>query len=185
MLLPRFVVAALILVASGCAHKVRIDTDPIGARVTVDGTLVGIGPVEVEKSPWIGQQLNVTVEAENYESQTTVVVQSEWFPWPALLACTPMLGLPCLLAIPIGPFVTIGWAVVTSPTLLSLAFVRRYPDVVKVKLKPKVLGEGGVILPADLWPTPEDGAPNPLPRLDDGKQRPKKPLPSGGGNPLP
>ncbi len=203
--------------ALGCAHTVQIETNPIGARVSVDGEFVGVSPVKVKKVVFVGDQLRVAVEAEGYEPQTTIVPASEWFPWPGLLACTPALGLPiatpfavgllpfCGVGLFVGPAIAVGWAVVTSPTLLTLGLVRKYPDRVFVHLRRRQ-DEDGVVLPGEIFYVPDDATPNPLPlpAVDDSGAAPGDddrgptggPPPSatqrgsgspstGGGNPIP
>ena len=200
---------AVVQGSTGCAHVVRIETNPDGARVSVDGAVVGRSPVEVKKVVYVGDQLRVAVEADGYEPQTVIVPASEWYPWPGVLACTPALGVPiatpfaigllpfCGAGLFVGPALAIGWAVVTSPTLLALGLVRKYPDRVVVTLRHRE-GDGGVVLPGELFYLPDDATPNPVPLGDPPTSEappPSTPPPSGstmsdvpptpGGNPLP
>ena len=190
--------------STGCAHVVRIETTPPGARVSVDGAVIGTSPVELKRPVFVGDQLRVSVEADGYEPQSVTVPASEWYPWPALMACTPMLGLPislpfatvllpCFgLGLVVGPAIAIGWAVVTSPTLLSLGLVRKFPDRVVIPLRRRE--KDGGVLPGDLFYVPDEATPNPLP-LPDEPTSPTSPTtpptstpdtpPSPGGNPLP
>lgn len=193
---------------SGCAHVVRIETNPVGARVVVDGDVVGNSPVEVKKTVFVGDQLRVAVEADGYEPQTVIVPASEWYPWPGLIACTPALGVPiatpfavgllpfCGAGLFVGPAIAVGWAVVTSPTLLALGLVRKYPERVTVTLRRRE-GDGAVVLPGEMFYIPDETTPNPLP-LPDATPPPRDPTiplrgvpstsdtpPSPGGNPLP
>jgi hypothetical protein len=168
------VAAAVGLGLTGCAHAVRIETNPVGARVSVDGEVAGKAPLEVRRTVFVGDQLRVTVDAEGYEPQTVIVPASEWYPWPGLLACTPALGVPiaapfaigllpfCGAGLFVGPAIAIGWAVVTSPTLLSLGLVRKFPDRVVVRLRRRG-DDGGVVLPGELFYVPDDQTPNPPP----------------------
>jgi hypothetical protein len=188
----------------GCAHTVHIETTPVGARVSVDGTAVGKSPVEVTRAVFVGDSLRVAVEADGYEPQTVIVPASEWYPWPGLLACTPALGVPiatpfaigllpfCGAGLFVGPAIAIGWAVVTSPSLLALGLVRKFPDRVVVRLRRRG-DEGGVVLPGELFYVPDDATPNPLPLADDDDagatgrapaDEPDGAQPSGG-NPVP
>ncbi len=178
--------------ALGCAHQVLIETEPKGARVFVDGELAGTAPIDSEQRTSSGGRFYLRVEADGYEPADAVVAQTEWFLWPALLAGVPLIGIPLalpLLLIPglgllLAPAAALLWAVVTSPTIASIAFTRRYPDHVQVRLKRKALGE---ILSPDVWVEPEE-APNPPPL------RPEAPAPPSaralppqpeGGNPVP
>ncbi|MBM4282298.1 MAG: PEGA domain-containing protein [Deltaproteobacteria bacterium] len=189
---------------TGCAHAVRIETSPVGARVSVDGETPGKAPLVVRRTVFVGDQLRVAVDAEGYEPQTVIVPASEWYPWPGLLACTPALGVPiaapfaigllpfCGAGLFVGPAIAVGWAVVTSPTLLSLGLVRKFPDRVVVRLRRR--GEdGGVVLPGELFYVPDDQTPNPPPL--GGPDEPVPPTPPGprplmppsdsAGNPVP
>jgi len=195
--LLRLMPVLAVCLAAGCTHVVTIETDPVGAMVTVDDKEVGPSPVRVEKTVFFGDQLRVSVEREGFEPATISVAASEWYLWPGLLAAVPLLGLPLslpALVIPFaGPFiaaaVVVGWAVVTSPTLLSLALVRKYPDTVTVPLKRKRPPPGtDVLLPADLF-GPDDLGANPIPDVGPGPDAspppPAKPRPPDGANPLP
>jgi hypothetical protein len=186
-----------VCLAVGCTHVVTIETDPAGAVVTVDNEVVGPSPVRVEKPVFFGDQLRVSVEREGFEPATVSVAASEWFLWPGLLAAVPLLGLPLslpALLVPFaGPFiaaaVVVGWAVVTSPTLLSLALVRKYPDTVTVPLKRKRSPPGTDALPADFF-GPDDLGANPLPDIGPSPDpapptRPPTPKPPAGANPVP
>jgi hypothetical protein len=180
------VVAALVGVG-GCAHAVRIETEPPAATVVVDGKPAGRGPVTVERTVFVGDQLRIAVSADGYEPATVIVPASEWSAWPAAIACTPALGVP--LAVPfligllpfcgagliVAPAVAVGWAAVTSPTLLALGMVRKYPDVVRVKLKRQPTDP--LVLPGEFFYVPDDTAPNPPPLVDDGR-------PTGDSAPL-
>jgi hypothetical protein len=195
------VVAAAALGASGCAHAVLIETEPKNARIFVDGELVGEGPQTIERRVIVGDQLRVQAQADGYEDAAVSVAASEWYPYPGLLALVPLLGIPIaipitILGLPllgvgliIGPLVAVGWAVVTSPTIASLAFTRKYPDVVKLKLIKKKTTGDPLLLPADLFGVPDDISPNPIPDvgpIDDGPAAPKqKKGQPAGGNPVP
>jgi hypothetical protein len=171
------VVAVLGIGGGGCAHAVRIETEPPGATVVVDGERVGRGPATLQRTVFIGDQLRIAVAADGYEPATVVVPAQEWTAWPTALACTPALGVPlavpflvgflplCGAGLVVGPAVAVGWAVVTSPTLLALGMARKYPDVVRVKLKPRSINP--LVLPGEFFYVPDDDAPNPPP-LSDG-----------------
>lgn len=187
--LPRLlavVLTAVAVVASGCAHTMVVETEPAGAIISVNGTPEGEAPVVTQQLTSTGGRLYVTAEAENYETANIVVTQSEWFLWPALVAVTPLFGVPFIVIPFVGPIITIGWAVVTSPALLSLLFLQKYPERVKITLQPKL--PGGVLLPTDTWLIPEDYDPNPPP-LPGAEPQPPEPPPQPpqpeGGNPVP
>lgn len=193
---------AVAAVGSGCAHAVLLEPDVKNARVFVDGELVGEGAQTIERRVIIGDQLRVSAQAEGYEDFAVTVDANEWYPYPGLLALVPLLGIPIggavfvaglpLLGIGIvlGPLVGVGWAVVTSPTIASLAFTRKYPDTIKIKMirkKPALNTDG--LLPADIFGVPDDVSPNPLPDvgpLPGGEAKKKKPpAQPGSGNPVP
>jgi hypothetical protein len=142
-----------------CAHRMVVETEPASARISVDGEVVGTSPVVIERVAFIGDTLGIKVEADNHEPSFVAVPASEWNWWPAALALVPLAGLPLVVIPVIGPVLTVVWAIGTSPTLLSLAFVRRYPEHVQVRLKPK---RSDVILPLDIFDLPDE-APNPVP----------------------
>lgn len=174
------VLAVVVLGASGCAHSVLIRTVPDGAVIKVDGKEMGEGPVVVERAPGLFGQMAVTAELDGFATERTVVEQTDWFLWPALLAITPFIALPLVVVFPpIGPIIALVWAVATAPTLLSLAFVRVYPEEVVVVLEPRKAPGSDEFFPTDWWTTPEEYAPNPmpdalLPDADDAAPAPDK-----------
>lgn len=159
--LPVLVAAVLVGGGTGCAHRVLIQSDPPGARIYVDGHLEGESPVVVERRSSAGGRMRVTVELENFQTEERIVEADEWFAWPALIAVTPLIGIPFLVVPVAGPFISCGWALLTSPSLFALAFLRKYPDEVTVTLRPRF--GGGVVLPTDSWMIPDDVDPNPPP----------------------
>lgn len=183
-------VAALVVSAgSGCAHTMIVETEPTAAVVTINGEPQGQAPAVTTQFTSTGGRLYVTAEADGYEKASLVVTQSEWFLWPAIVAVTPLLGVPFIVIPFIGPIITVGWAVITSPTLLSLVFLQKYPERVKLKMRAKLPGDPFV--PTDTWLIPEDYDPNP-PLLPDNVAPPEaasKPLEQPpqpeGGNPVP
>ncbi|MDP2340177.1 MAG: hypothetical protein Q8O67_04400 [Deltaproteobacteria bacterium] len=197
------VVVAVAFFGVGCAHAVMIETEPKNARVIVDGEMLGEGAMTIEKAVFFGDTLRLSAEADGYEASTIVVPASEWYPWPGLLALVPLAGIPIslpALIVPIlGPFIAaaiaVTWAVVTSPTLLSLGLVRKYPDKITIKLKRKLPSDPGVLLPSDIWIVPDDITPNPVPDVGQlkGPNAPvepttgptKKTTQPTGGNPVP
>jgi hypothetical protein len=156
------IVALCGVAASGCAHRVVIETKPVGATVIVDDEVIGQSPVIIERSSWVGDSLAVKVQADNYETGFKSVAASEWFWWPALVALIPMAGLPFVVIPVIGPVITVAWAVVSSPSLLGLTLIRRFPEHVEITLKPR-MGVGEVVLPLDVMNLPDEESPNPIP----------------------
>jgi hypothetical protein len=154
-----------------CAHAVTIESAPVGAIITVDGEEVGPGPVRIERVVYMGDQLRISAEKEGFERMAVSIPASEWYPWPAVLAFVPLLGLP--LAVPallipvaglvIAPVVAVGWAVATSPLLLSLALTRKFPETVTVTLKKRRNEALETLTPGDLFGYPDEAGPNPLP----------------------
>lgn len=153
----------LLVLGAGCAHKTVIRTVPEGASVYVDGQYAGDAPVVVERYAGTGGQLRVRAEHESFVEAETVLERTDWFLWPAALAVTPFLGLPTLFIPFAGPFICGGWAILTSPTLAGLFFLRRYPEDITITLMPRIGIEDGAVLPTDDWTVPDDYVPNPLP----------------------
>jgi len=60
------VVLLLTFLTSGCAHQALILSDPPGARVTIDGKLVGVTPCKFDYTNSAGENYNVTVSKEGY-----------------------------------------------------------------------------------------------------------------------
>lgn len=167
---------ALVTVASGCAHKTVIRTVPEGASVYVDGEYAGDAPVVVERFAGTGGHLRVRAEHDSFLESDTILERTDWFLWPAFLAVTPFLALPTLFIPIFGPFICGGWAVVTSPSLAGLFFLRRFPYEVTLILSPRIGLEDGAVRPTDDWTVPDDYVPNPLPLgTDDDEEEP--PLP--------
>jgi hypothetical protein len=163
-----------------------IETEPAGARVAINGEPKGESPAVTTQFTSTGGRLYVTAEAEGYEPASAVVTQTEWFLWPAVIAVTPALALPFVVIPFIGPIVTLSWAVLTSPTLLSLMFVQKYPDRVKLTLRARLPKDP--FSPSDTWAIPDEYDPNPPPLLDgprDPVEVPPQPPQPEGGNPIP
>ncbi len=177
------VLACTIGAASGCAHRVLIQSEPAGARIFVDGQLEGESPVVVERSSSSGGRMRVTAQLENFETSESIVEADDWFIWPALLAVTPLIGVPFVVVPVAGPFITCGWACATSPLLFSLAFLRKYPDEVTVRMRPRF--GGGMFLPTDSWMIPDDVDPNPSPLPLEVVPIPKKKKPAENLPPQP
>jgi hypothetical protein len=175
--------------SEGCATTMVIETEPVGAHVSIDGKPVGDAPAVTKQLTVAGGRLRVAVDAPGYETSYVTVTQSELFLWPAIIAVTPLLMVPVIVVPVFGPIITIGWAIVTSPTLLSLLFIQKYPDRVKVTLKPRL--PLGIVAPTDAWTIPDDAVPNPpplpkeQPPAPDAPVIPQQPAQPEGGNPVP
>jgi len=163
------VVLGVLLLASGCAHKTIIHTVPEGAQVIVDGEPMGAAPVVVERASGTGGKMRVQVQHELFEDKTVDYTRSELFFWPSLIALTPALALPVAVVAglpfpPLGIGIAAGWFCLTSPTLISLFFIQKYPDEVTIELSPRLMpGDDGGYMPTDDWTVPGDYSPNPLP----------------------
>jgi hypothetical protein len=168
---------------TGCAHKTVIRSVPEGAEVFIDDEPVGEAPVVVERYLGVGGEMRVRADLESFQSHETLVERTDWFLWPALFAATPLMGLPTLLVPFAGPFICGGWAIVTSPTLISLFFLRKFPDEVTLTLTPNLGVEDGAPLPTDDWMVPDDYAPNPLPIPEDTAPEEEEPAPSQDDDP--
>jgi hypothetical protein len=176
------VVAALV---SGCAHQIVVNSEPPGARIWVDGKDVGTAPVVIERTTVTQGNMTLRAQLDSFETTERVVAQDECNPGPAALAVVPFLALPLVVLVPIGPFITCGWACLTSPTLISLAYLQKYPSTLTVKLRPKF--GAGVVQPTDGWTIPDDLAPNPPPVAPAPPEPARVPLPPQpeGANPVP
>ncbi len=168
---------AIAFAFGGCAHQTVIRTVPDGASVYVDGEYAGASPVIVERYAGTGGQLRVRAEHDSFLEAETVLERTDWFLWPAALAVTPFLGLPTLFIPFAGPFICGGWAILTSPTLAGLFFLRRYPEAVVITLSPRIGIEDGAVLPTDDWTVPDDYVPNPLPLRPPADEEEPQPLP--------
>ena len=76
--------AALVAVcafASACAHTLIIETEPIGARIFVEGEDLGQSPVLTAQRLTAVGRLHVRAEAEGFDSETVVVMPNGWMPW--------------------------------------------------------------------------------------------------------
>ena len=158
------VVTCFALIAStGCVHQTVIRSAPEGATILVDGEEVGTAPVVIERPLGLFGEIKIEAEQDSFLLATQTIERDQWFLWPGLLAMVPFFAAP-LVVIPFaGPLIAIGWAAATSPTLLSLLFLRRYPAEVILELAPRHSVIDNIILPTDGWTLPDDYAPNPIP----------------------
>lgn len=66
-MLRKLIVAVLLTVfTTGCAHQAVFLSDPPGARVMIDGKLVGVTPCEFDYNNSAGEHYDVTVSKEGY-----------------------------------------------------------------------------------------------------------------------
>lgn len=71
----RFVAALIVLALNGCTYKVWFRSQPAGARVYVDGALVGVTPLEHDVPE--GTSYVVRMELDGYEPATKQVRPEE------------------------------------------------------------------------------------------------------------
>src|SRR4051812_40599743 len=95
--------AAFTAVFFACAHQARIETDPPGAEVYVNGEQVGISPVEMTDEPGWSREYEITIKKPGYELTQVTVSQSEFNPTALAAAgicgaCT--LGIGALYFVP-------------------------------------------------------------------------------------
>jgi hypothetical protein len=83
--------AALLLAlpAVGCAHTVVLDTEPHGAEVVVDGSVVGHTPVAFVEHAGLKRTYSVTLSKPGYQTRTLVLSQQIKVP----NICCPLLIL--------------------------------------------------------------------------------------------
>ena len=67
----RGIIVLLIVLASGCSSSVVINSDPPGAKVYVDGALIGRTPVTYSDSAVVGTEHTLRLEKEGYKPLTT------------------------------------------------------------------------------------------------------------------
>lgn len=91
------------LVGSACAHTARVESDPPGAEVFVDGEKVGVTPVDIEDPPGWSRRYEVTIKKDGYDLKNVTLEQDE-FNTPMLVAaaCTGACscGLGALYFVP-------------------------------------------------------------------------------------
>ena len=155
-----------------CAHKTLIRSEPPGATIQVDGQEVGDSPVWIERPYGSFDPLEIQASLKSFEPTTVRVSPDTWFLWPALLATTPFWFVPAVGIPTVGPLLCGVWALATSPTLCSLALLRKYPEDVVLRMRPKISSLDGTVQPTDAWTVPKHYLPNPLPPPPDSLQDP-------------
>lgn len=156
----------------GCAHKTLIRSEPPGASIRVDGKEVGDAPVWIERPYGAFDEIEIQASLKSFEPLKVQVEPDAWFLWPALLATTPFWLVPAIGIPTLGPLLCGAWAIATSPTLCSLALLRKYPEDIVLRMRPKISALDGTVQPTDAWTVPRDYVPNPLPPLPDPKDKP-------------
>lgn len=75
----RKMIAALLLTVftSACAHQAAFLSDPPGAKVMIDGKVVGVTPCQFEYSNSAGGDYDVTVSKDGYETVQHAVKADE------------------------------------------------------------------------------------------------------------
>ncbi|MCP4501762.1 MAG: PEGA domain-containing protein [Deltaproteobacteria bacterium] len=85
--------------ASGCTHVVTIESEPPGAKVTLDGEDKGNTPVVFEEQTGFFDSKKIKVELDGYLPVETELEQSEVY-WPMAapsLCLAPVTGFTSLL----------------------------------------------------------------------------------------
>ncbi len=58
----------VLLLGSGCAHRVVFKSEPVTATVYVDDELIGPTPVAVRRTLWPFRKVDVRIEAQGYRT---------------------------------------------------------------------------------------------------------------------
>lgn len=135
------------LATSACAHDVRVQTEPAGAAVVVDGVDLGRAPVVYVEQRGRAQPVVVEARAEGFRP-ARVVVHPSTFSVPVAaagmgcgaLACAGCVGASLALsaASPIlVAGVALGLPLFSVPSIAALVLGRQLPDTVVVKLTPE------------------------------------------------
>jgi hypothetical protein len=80
-----------------CAHTARVESDPPGAEVYVNGEKVGVTPVAIEDPAGWSKEYELSIRKEGYEIQQATLVQDVWNP-PMLAAAGICGACTCGLA---------------------------------------------------------------------------------------
>lgn len=83
--------------AAGCAHTTRLETDPPGAEVYVNGQRVGVTPFEMQDSPGFGDDYEVSFRKDGYELKSVTLTQDQW-KVPALVLAGVLAPCSCGLS---------------------------------------------------------------------------------------
>jgi len=90
--------ALLAITAMGCAHKIKVITNPPGATISVDGKKVGKSPTTFEESPLPGAH-RVEAQLDGYKPARVVVNRTEtnwWWVAGGLAGCAVCYPVGCL-----------------------------------------------------------------------------------------
>lgn len=71
-------VLLLTLFTSACAQQAAFLSEPAGARVSIDGQVIGVTPCAYQYKDSAGSSYEVTVEKEGYEAVRHTVAADEW-----------------------------------------------------------------------------------------------------------
>lgn len=127
------------LCASGCAHKVKIESTPAGATIYVDGEEKGTTPVILVEQPGCFAHRDLRVELPGHVPVETKLEQSElvWYVIaPSVCLACPTFGLSCF----------------------GLKYATQYGQEYEYRLSPKLEdGNMGEIDLDEKEKTPEDG----------------------------
>lgn len=80
--MKKFVAAAIalfFLAATGCASTIRINSQPPGAKVYVDGAYIGKAPASYTDMGIVGTTHSVKLELPGYQDQTAMFSRSSQF----------------------------------------------------------------------------------------------------------
>ena len=72
------VIAVLVVLAFGavaCSHRVTLNTNPPGAKVYVDGQLIGVSPASFVEKSGFGKTYQIKIEKEGYQTMNTTEKQ--------------------------------------------------------------------------------------------------------------
>lgn len=83
-------VLALLLLSAACAHQARIESDPPGAEVIVNGDRVGLSPVEIPDEGGWKRSYEITLRKDGYEDKTVSITQAELN--PAMVTAAAVCG---------------------------------------------------------------------------------------------
>jgi hypothetical protein len=133
------VILLLFICSSACTHDVFIRSNPAGAQIYVDDTLIGKSPAIYEEKIGKKETVEIRAEKEGYKTQKMLLAKSHWAT-PQLLAtlggcvcgglcCGSTLGN---MSDEIGPLGILGGL----PVLSALYFTRQSDSNVYLKLKP-------------------------------------------------
>ena len=132
-------VLLLFICSTACTHDVFIRSNPAGAKIYVDDTLIGKSPAIYEEKIGKKETVEIRAEKEGYKTQKMLLAKSQWAT-PQLLATLGGCvcgGLCCGSTLgnmndDIGPIGMLGGL----PVLGALYFTRQSDSNVYLKLMP-------------------------------------------------